>query len=243
MGVAELAESIREVGLIQPIVVRPVGEVFEVIAGHRRLLACRSIPLDPVPCAVLDGASDGDTMAARLHENLYRQDMTPVEEAVTYAELFEHLGDVDKVASMVHRSRDVVERRLALLSGDELVRTALHEKKISAGVAEELNKIAHEQSRRYLLEHAISDGATVSKVREWRRSFVLGEVAPVPAPEGEQPAGPVAAGLADPNRCWLCGSDEDQHDLRVRLVHQSCERVARRMSEQQLAQGVSDGSA
>src|SRR5579872_5140275 len=120
----ELAESIRQLGLLQPLVVRKSGDKDEVIA-------------------------------ARLHENVYRQDISPVEEAALYAELFEKLLDVDAVAKLVKRSRTVVEKRLTLLSGDRAVLNAVQSGQISAGVAEQLNKVRSEGVRRYLLEFAI----------------------------------------------------------------------------------------
>ena len=236
-GIDELAESIAALGLLQPLLVKPDAAGFEVIAGHRRLLATRQIKLDPVACFVVDSSSEGETIAARLHENLYRRDLTAIEEAAVYAELYETLGDVDAVARMVHRSRSIVERRLGLLSGDALVRDALHEGKISAGVAEQLNLVGSDATRHYLLEFAIKDGASVEKVRGWRKAYH--DIDLSAANTGQPPDGGDAAAVnvPDPNICWLCGSSEDQHDLRVRLVHQSCERYARRQMQAQMEAG------
>ena len=239
-GIAELAESIRAVGLIQPLTVRVAGDDYEVIAGHRRLLACRQIGLEAVNCLIVDAADDGQAVAARLHENLFRRDMTAIEEAAVYAELFERYPDIDQIAAMVHRSRAVVERRLALLGGDPAVRDCVHAEQISTGVAEQLNKITDEGTRRYLLEFAVRDGATVENVRGWRKSYAHIHLAEIMAAGGPAPGGPPAEPMPDPNICWLCGSSEEQHDLRVRLVHQTCERMARRAADERMKQVVSD---
>lgn len=227
-GVMELADSIREVGLIQPLVVRRTALHYEVIAGHRRLLACRELGLAKISCLVTQDSETQDVTAQRLHENLIRRDMTPVEEAIVYAELFEKTGDLEKVAKMAHRSLAVVERRLSLLSGDADVRNALHAGAIAAGVAEELNKVAEKPTRDFLLKFAIDEGASVSKVRQWRISYNQNPVQV--GAEPERPGDPVPTEQQPnfANTCWLCGSQDDPHELRVRMVHQYCERMWRR---------------
>lgn len=226
-GIAELAESIKVLGLLQPIVVRPIDEHYEVVAGHRRLLATRMLGLDPVQCLVLDAEGDEVMVAQRLHENIFRRDLTPVEEAACYAELWDKLLDTDKVAAAVHRSRAVVERRLRILEMDDQVRDALSDGKIPLGVAEELSRITDETKRRYLLSCAITDGATTDKVRDWRKEFeniaFIREGDPLPGGPGALHEVPTTA----LSGCWLCGSAEDQHAMRVFMVHTYCERMWR----------------
>jgi len=239
----ELAESIKEIGLLQPILVRPMGDFFEVVAGHRRLLATRKIGLDPVPCLIMDAAGHEQSVAEKLHENLYRHDLTPIEEAAVYAEAFEQLLDTDKVAAVVHRSRAVVERRLHLLELDDRVRDALADGKIPLGVAEELDKVKEETKRHYLLDCAISDGATVDKVRQWRQDFEKIELIQEGSP---LPGGPGALSESTStaiNYCWLCGSDCDQHELRVKMIHTYCERMWRNAQQQQSPAEADNGSA
>lgn len=231
-GVEELAQSIRELGLIQPIVVRPEGEKFEVIAGHRRLLAVRMLGMDFCDCLVLEDGDTDQAAAARLHENLIRRDMSPVEEAAVYAELYEKLLDIDKVAAYAHRSRAVVERRLSLLEGDVQVRDALHAGSISAGVAEQLNKVVDEYTRHFLLRFAVQEGATVEKARGWRQSYAQNPIQTGAEPAQPEGPPPPAADAQDYNQCWLCGSSEFPHDLRVRMIHQMCEFQWRRSLEQ-----------
>lgn len=233
LGIAELAESIKEIGLLQPIIVRPLEERFEVVAGHRRLLATRRLGLDPVQCLVLDAEGSEATVAQKLHENLYRVDLTPIEEAAVYAELYEQLLDTDKVAAVAHRSRATVERRLRILEMDDRVRDALSEGKIPLGVAEELSKVSDESKRRYLLECSITDGATTDNVRRWRKDFesieFVREGDPLPGGPGALHEVPSTALTG----CWLCGSAEDQHALRVTMVHTYCERMWRNQQTQQ----------
>jgi ParB family transcriptional regulator, chromosome partitioning protein len=112
---AELATSIADMGLIQPIIVKRAGERFEVIAGHRRLVACRIAGLSPVPCLVREpGAVDPN--AVKVAENYYREPVNPAEEAAFLQHLLETKcgGDTDNLAALIKHSRSYVEDRLML---------------------------------------------------------------------------------------------------------------------------------
>ena len=238
----ELAESIRQLGLLQPLVVRRTGEKYEVIAGHRRLLATRIVGLPRVQCLVVDEASDDEVTAARLHENIYRRDISPVEEAAVYAELFEKLLDVELVCKVVKRSRAVVESRLNLLAGDREVLKTLQGGMITCGVAEQLNRVVDEGTRRYLLEFAVRDGASIEKVRNWRLQYAdikIGEINTALPPATPDDAQKQLLTIDVP-KCYFCGSDGDQHEMVVLMVHVSCKRMIERQAEVQ-QQGANDG--
>jgi len=238
----ELAESIRQLGLLQPIIVRKHDEKFEVVAGHRRLLATRIVGLPRVQCLVCDDDSDDQVLAARLHENIMRRDISPVEEAALYAELFENLLDVEAVCKVVKRSRAVVENRLNLLSGDRDILRTLQSGMITCGVAEQLNKVADEGTRRYLLEFAVRDGASIEKVRNWRLQYADVKLSEIntnlpPATPDEMQARLLTI---DTPKCYFCGTDGDQHEMVVMMVHSSCKKMIERQAEAQV-QGVADG--
>lgn len=228
-GLDELAESISELGLLQPILVARRGEKYEVIAGHRRLLATRKLGLPKVQCLVADGESEDSLIGGRVHENIIRRDITPVEEASFYAELMEKYQDVDEVCRICHRSRHVVESRLLLLTGDKDVLSALNQNMINLSVAMELNQEKDNRKRAWFLDYAIRDGATAQTIDRWRRSYdalpldqVNLESAPAVAPDGK------TAVRRGPS-CYLCGSDEEQHDMQWVCVHRSCNSVAKRL--------------
>lgn len=111
----ELAASIREKGLLQPIVVRPVEDGYELIAGERRWRACQRAGLDRVPALVKD-ASDPESLQLALIENVQRDDLSPIEEAQAYRLMVEQFGlTQEAVASSVGRSRTSVTNTLRLL--------------------------------------------------------------------------------------------------------------------------------
>lgn len=163
-----LVVSIRALGVLEPLLVRPAQDgLYEVVAGHRRLRAARIAGLAELPCIDLESAELA--AAAKIHENLEREDLSPSDEAIFYAELYEQNSqDVDQVAALVRRSRAAVENRLNLLRGDKRVFDALAKGKISIGVAEELNKFDHQDDRLFHLDYCARTGATVSTARQWR---------------------------------------------------------------------------
>ncbi len=185
-----LVVSIRELGVLEPLLVRPAQDgLYEVVAGHRRLRAARIAGLAELPCIDLESAELA--AAAKIHENLEREDLSPSDEAIFYAELYEQNGqDVDQVAALVRRSRAAVENRLNLLRGDKHVFDALEKGKISIGVAEELNRFAREEDRHFHLDYCARTGATVSTARQWRidanRRAEL--TSPAPAADPSTPA-------------------------------------------------------
>lgn len=163
-----LVASVRSLGVQVPLHVKPAGGgVFEVVAGHRRLKAARLAGVAELPCLVLSDV--GLAEAVKIHENLEREDLSPVDEAVFYAELYEaHGEDVDQVVALVKRGRAHVEGRLNLLDGDKRVLEALKSGAISLGVAEELNKYVDVDDRLRHLDYAVRGGVSVSQARQWR---------------------------------------------------------------------------
>lgn len=225
-GIEALAQDIRTAGLMQPLHVREVEGGYEVVAGHRRLLACRKAGLPMVPCLLL-GPKDPPDLIVKVHENLHREDLSPVEEGAFFAQLLDACDqDTEKLAALVKQSRAHVEKRLNLMNGDPLVLEAVAHRQISLGVAEELNKLKLEKDRKYYLEWAIVSGATVQMVRTWgqiARAQELGQAQGPPPPPSVIPPLP---GPADVLKCLLCGSMEPTYDLRLHQIHDTCLRFA-----------------
>ena len=151
----ELAESIRAQGLLQPIVVRPQGEGFMIIAGHRRYEACRMIGLERIPCLVRDEAED-KVLEQALVENIQREDINPVEEAQGYRALMEEHGySIRDLAARMHKSVGYIHGRLELLKHGDLAQS-VHEGQIGIFEARELAKVTDEETRHELTEKVAS---------------------------------------------------------------------------------------
>jgi ParB family chromosome partitioning protein len=234
----DLAQSIRVMGLIEPIVVERAGDRYRVIAGHRRLLACRRAQLLKVPVVVrVDAESNRD--AVMFHENLERTDLSPAEEARAIRRLYDALGeDIEATAAKLKLSEAYVNGRLELLAGDPEILAAVDADEIPLGVAYELNQIKREDLRRTYLHDCKISGANVRQAREWRlKANAFGELQEKVAARGEQPVQP------EPDRpitikqtldCEACESGEDLEQLRVVHMHVGCIRLIRKMMKNAL---------
>jgi ParB family chromosome partitioning protein len=116
-GIAELAASIRQKGLLSPLIVRsaPDGR-YEVVIGQRRLLACQQVMLDPVPCLVRDDIDDTDAVALSLVENVHRADMHPLDKARALKALYDRYGSYEGVAKETAWSASTIRKYVQLLA-------------------------------------------------------------------------------------------------------------------------------
>jgi len=169
--ISELAQSISEIGLLQPVLIRPDNGRYEVVFGHRRYLACKQAGLGTIG-AIVRKMTDEEAAIARATENLSREDLTPIEEAATYQDLIEVYGmTVDKVARKVGITAGTVKRRLDLLKMPPALQRAVHTKQISMSVAEELWGIDDEASLSYYLSFAVDGGCTKETARQWCKEW------------------------------------------------------------------------
>jgi len=166
---AALASSIKERGIIQPIVVRAVpGErdSFEIIAGERRWRAAQRVGLHDVPIAVVD-ATDAQSLEFAIIENVQRSDLNALEEAAGYLALMEQLNHTqDEVAQIVGKSRPHIANTIRLLKLPEPVKALVRAGKLSAGHARLL--VGHANAQ-VLAEMAIGEDFSVRQLEEWVR--------------------------------------------------------------------------
>ena len=147
-ALAELADSIREHGVLQPLLVRPIiGGGYQIVAGERRWRAARLAGLKEIPAMVLE-AGEGEVMELALIENLQRQDLNPIEEAEGYELLMQQFGMTqEEVAHRVVKSRSAVANALRLLGLPDEVRTMVAEGKLSGGHARAVLAVQEEDKR------------------------------------------------------------------------------------------------
>lgn len=174
-ALSDLAESIAQHGLIQPIVVRPtVDGRYMIIAGERRWRACRMAELNDVP-VIIKATDDRTLMEIALIENLQREDLNAVEEALGYQALIDDFSlTQEEVAKKMGKSRSAVTNALRLLNLQEDELLALREGKISAGHARALLSCEVSQIREKMLVEAL-DGASV---RDLERMAAAAKKAP-----------------------------------------------------------------
>ena len=164
----ELTASIKERGIIQPIVVRELGNGnFEIIAGERRWRAAQRANLHDVPIAIVE-ATDTQSLEFAIIENVQRADLNPIEEAAGYLALMEQCNRTqEEVAQIVGKSRPYVANFVRLLKLPEPVKNLVREGKLSAGHARLL--VGHGNPMA-LAELAIGEGFSVRQLEEWVRT-------------------------------------------------------------------------
>jgi len=177
----QLADSIAQAGVLQPLLVVKEGMRYRIVAGERRYRAARMAGLHTVPCLVKD-MDDQEIMEAALIENLQREDLNPIEEAMGIRALMDKCGYTQETAAKrVGRSRPAVANLLRLLSLPQKVQELVKEGKLSAGHARVLAGLSDEETQLRLALLAVEKELSVREM-EKLASVKHSPVAPVPAP-------------------------------------------------------------
>jgi ParB family chromosome partitioning protein len=213
-SLTELSASIAEMGVLQPILVRPIDDGFELIAGERRWRAAQRAGLTTVP-AVIRMTDDVSSVEQALVENLHRQDLTALEEAAAYRQLLDEFGLThDQIASRVGKSRSAITNSLRLLGLPPAVQRLLADGQLTAGHARALLGTPDRGRQESLAREAAAGGWSVRMVEEAVRVESPSET---PAIENE-PAPPVdGSGLTPATRLRPPGLLELEHLLAEHL--------------------------
>jgi ParB family transcriptional regulator, chromosome partitioning protein len=198
-AMSSLASSIREVGVLQPILVRETGEgEYELIAGERRWRAARRAGLQTMHVLV-QSVSDVHSLEQALVENLHREDLNPLEEAGAFQQLVDDFGYThEQVAARVGKSRTAVTNTLRLLQLPAGVQRALADGEISAGHARALLGTPDRNFQEELAKRAVAEGLTVRAIEDAVRRHAIGRDAETgtgsdPAPAPSAVVGPPAS--------------------------------------------------
>ena len=164
--IQELAASIREHGVLQPILVRPHGEEFQIIAGERRWRASKVAGKETVP-AIVERFDDATALEIALIENLQREDLSPLDEATIYKKMTDELGySIRNLATKLGKDKGYVENRLRLASAPDDVREMVAQRYDTLSAAYELMKIEDKRRRRSLVKRVIQGDLTLIRLRE-----------------------------------------------------------------------------
>jgi ParB family chromosome partitioning protein len=195
-ALAELVTSVREVGVLQPVVVRETAPGhYQLIMGERRWRACREAGVGTIPAIVRETPDDALLRDALL-ENLHRQQLNPLEEAAAYEQLLQEFGVThEELATRLGRSRSHVSNTMRLLGLPSGVQRRVAAGVLSAGHARALLSLDDDHARETLAARIVSEGLSVRAVEE---IVALGEQEPAPRqPRGRRPVAPAVAGLAE----------------------------------------------
>jgi ParB family transcriptional regulator, chromosome partitioning protein len=161
-----LVSSIREHGLLQPILIRPLAHGFEIVAGHRRFQACRSLRWRFVPCKLRE-MSDKQAYELQLTENIQRKSMDPIEEAEAFRRYVTDFGwgGVSELAKKLGMSEEYVSHRIQLLKLPDDIRQQIFTERLNVSQAIELSNIPSERQSE-IISQVINNKLTVRQIRE-----------------------------------------------------------------------------
>jgi ParB family chromosome partitioning protein len=173
-GIKELAASIREVGILQPLVVRSTEGGFELIAGERRLRAAKEAGVDRVPVLIRE-ARDDESVELALVENLQREDLNPLETAAAYQALMEGFGlSKEQLAHRLGKSRAAVTNTLRLAQLPDRIRALLADGELTEGHARALLGLETEDQMVQLAERIRAETLSVRRTEELVREYLSG---------------------------------------------------------------------
>lgn len=163
-SLTELADSIREHGVLQPILVRPVGAKFELVAGERRWRASRMAERVSIPAIVVD-FDEQTALEVSIIENLQREDVSPLEEATMYRKMTDLGYSVRQLAQKIGKDKGYVENRLRLADAPPEIRELVSLRRDTLSHAYELMRIDDERTRRRLAKKVAAGELTLAKLR------------------------------------------------------------------------------
>lgn len=208
---AELAASIKEFGVLQPIVVREAGNGYELIMGERRFRASKLAEKETIP-AIVRGTDDDDLLRDALLENLHRANLNPLEEALAYQQLLTDFGcSKEELSQRIHRSRPQISNTLRLLNLPPTVQTKVAAGVLTAGHARALLGLSSPVAQEQLAERIIAEGLSVRSTEEIVRLGDSADAAP------EEPATKVRR-LPSERESAVAQRLSDHFDTRVKVA-------------------------
>jgi ParB family transcriptional regulator, chromosome partitioning protein len=150
-GIEDLARSIEQNGLLQPVVVRPIEDAFELVAGSRRLAACSKLGWSKIPCNVIE-LDDKEAFQLSLVENIQRRTLNPLEEAAALRKYVHDLGygGVSELARRIGKSQEYITRRIQLLELPPKVKDELMRCRITVAAAQELHPLQAPEAEKFV---------------------------------------------------------------------------------------------
>jgi len=188
-SLAGLTASIAELGVLQPVLVRPAEEGrYELIAGERRWRASKRAGLQTIPVVVREADTDASLLEQALVENLHRADLNAMEEAAAYQQLIEDFGlTQEAVAKRVGKSRAAISNTLRLFQLPPAIQALVAEGQLSAGHARALLGTPDRAYQQALAQRIVREGLSVREAEEAVRLRAGGSPAPEPAPSPDSP--------------------------------------------------------
>ena len=226
-NITELAASIHRIGLVNPLSVTPSGDNFKLIAGHRRLEACKTLGISKVACAVFP-KEDAKNSEITFAENYFRQDLSPVELACAIQDsINKAILTVPQIAKGFSRSEHWVLRQLAMLQWPDDVLEVIHHDQISVAAASNLALVTDNSYRTFLIRNAVESGATARTTAAWLQAWRSMQPPEEAITAEPVPAGPTLIPAVPQAPCICCSQVYRTDELSHVPVCPNCIRLIR----------------
>lgn len=219
----ELQESIGDIGILLPLIVRKKNDKYEIVAGNRRFKAAGKVGLSSVPCLITT-KSDEDVEKIKLHENTKRLPLSHIDQALTFLHLIETYKLTEtSVSDLVGKSVTYVCNHLCLLKSDEILIDAVKDASLNFSVARELMYCKNKDDLKLFIQYAKDDGATVAVVQNW-----VAEANKKPPPADDAPADENDTSTEPPSSepgfvCPACKEFRTYRFLKILKICSHCE--------------------
>lgn len=217
-----LVASIKDIGIINPLIVRKKGEKYELIAGLRRLMAADVLKMETIYVRVVK-AGEERAEKIKVDENKAREDVSPIDEGVYYKELMEKMGWKQKqLAEKLRMSESYVSQRITAADWPELLREVVNNGQLNFSVAREFSQIKDESEMVRVIEQAITSGVSPAVAARWRHEInrdyertEAGEAGEI----GYQGIGPSGRYVGN---CHVCGEPYEDENRQILTVCNKC---------------------
>lgn len=220
-GIIALANSIKQIGIIEPLIVVKTETEYILQAGKRRLMAAKMAGLPTVPCIIVEVDKER-SISITLHENLYREDVNPVDESSIFQQLRDtHRYSGQEIARMIGRKEGYVSQRLQIVFWPDNLVEALSHNEISFSVARELIIITDVKHRDWLLKHAKESGVNYRTALRWRTEWQAQVPSETKEPDYTKPPPEPELPPTSSVPCWWCNNSYDpSRVITIQVCHQ-----------------------
>lgn len=221
--ISEIAESIKKIGIIEPLIVRPQDDHFEIIAGCVRYRCAKLAGLKAVPCIEL-GLDDKAAEIMKLHENIKRIPLDHIDQGNTFVMMREKFSLTElEISVIVGKSVPYISQHICLVSQDEELIKSVRDNRISFSQARELMKVADKTERRRLQLYCENDGATVEVLKTWIKDYKNSLLMSSPSPDPEPPDSYHGDRPQDFRLCQACDKATDISKIRQVFYCPECD--------------------
>ncbi len=223
--IAEITESIKSIGIIEPLIVRKKGKTFEIVAGCIRYRCAKIAGLKSAPC-LITSLNDKQAEVLKLHENIKRIPLDHVDQGNTFVMMRDKFNLTENdISSIVGKSIAYVSQHITLVSQDEELIRAVRENSISFSQARELLKIDDKKERRKLMIYCMNDGATVEVLKSWIKDYKNSLILNTPVTKAEDSISYIPERIQDWRSCQACSKPTLIKDIKQSFFCPPCDQA------------------